>query len=382
MKENFLFTSESVAEGHPDKMCDIVSDSLLDAFIEKDPSSRVALECITKTGFIMICGELTTKAEVDIQKVVREAIKEIGYSARWGFDPENCGVITSISKQSPDIAMGVNSSDKHEQGAGDQGLMFGYATNETKEFMPLPIVLAHKILIKLSELRKSNQIDYLGPDAKSQVTIEYKNFKPNRIHTIVLSSQHSADVNLDVLKKELFEKVIKPVCGDLLDSETVIHINPTGRFVVGGPVGDSGLTGRKIIVDSYGGMGRHGGGCFSGKDPSKVDRSGAYMARYIAKNVVAAGLADRCEIQVSYAIGIAEPISVLVDCFGTNKISEEKIEDAIKKVFSLKPAEIIKALDLKKPVYKKTASYGHFGRDEFSWERLDKINELKKAIEN
>jgi len=381
MKSNFLFTSESVSEGHPDKVCDIVSDSLLDAFIEKDPNSRVALECITKTGFIMVCGELTTKAEVDVQNVVRNAIKNIGYSAKWGFDPENCGVLTSISKQSPDIAMGVDSSENKEQGAGDQGLMFGFACDETPEFMPLPIILAHKILIKLSEMRKSGEIDYLGPDAKSQVTIEYENFKPKRIHTIVLSSQHSAEVELDYLRKELVEKIIKPVCEDLIDSQTIIHINPTGRFVVGGPVGDSGLTGRKIIVDSYGGMGRHGGGAFSGKDPSKVDRSGAYAARYIAKNVVAAGLADRCEIQVSYAIGIAEPISVLVDCFGTNKIPEEKIEEAIRKVFSLKPAEIIKVLDLKKPVYAKTASYGHFGREGFSWEKIDKVDELRKAVE-
>lgn len=380
MKNNFLFTSESVSEGHPDKVCDIVSDSLLDAFLEKDPQSRVALECVTKTGFIMVCGELTTKADVDVQNVVRKAISEIGYSARWGFDPENCGVLTSISKQSPDIAMGVDSVGEHEQGAGDQGLMFGYATNETEEYMPLPIILAHKILIQLSKLRKSGELDYLGPDAKSQATIEYENFKPKRIHTVVVSSQHSADVELDRLRKEIIEKVIKPVCGNLLDSQTIIHINPTGRFVVGGPVGDSGLTGRKIIVDSYGGMGRHGGGCFSGKDPSKVDRSGAYMARYVAKNVVAAGLADRCEIQVSYAIGIAEPISILVDCFGTNKIDEEKIEEAIRKVFSFKPANIIKTLDLKKPVYKKTASYGHFGRDEFSWEKLDKVDELKRVI--
>jgi S-adenosylmethionine synthetase len=381
MKGNFLFTSESVSEGHPDKLCDIVSDSLLDAFIEKDPNSRVALESVTKTGFVMVCGELTTKAEVDVQKVVRDAIKNIGYSAKWGFDPENCAVMTSISKQSPDIAMGVDSSENKEQGAGDQGLMFGYATNETPEFMPLPIVLAHKILIKLSGMRKSGEIDYLGPDAKSQVTIEYENFKPKRINTIILSSQHSAYVDLDYLRKELVEKIIKPVCGEMMDSQTIIHINPTGRFVVGGPVGDSGLTGRKIIVDSYGGMGRHGGGAFSGKDPSKVDRSGAYAARYIAKNVVAAGLADRCEIQVSYAIGIAEPISILVDCFGTNKIPEEKIEEAIKKVFSLKPAEIIRVLDLKKPIYAKTASYGHFGRNCFSWEKTDKIQELINAVQ-
>jgi S-adenosylmethionine synthetase len=381
MKDNFLFTSESVSEGHPDKICDIVSDSLLDAFIEKDPDSRVALECITKTGFIMVCGELTTKAEVDIQNVVRNAIKNIGYSSKWGFDPENCGVLTSISKQSPDIALGVDSSNDKEQGAGDQGLMFGYATNETPEFMPLPIILAHKILIKLSEMRKSGEANYLGPDAKSQITIEYENFKPKRINTIVLSSQHSADVELDYLRKDLVERILKPVCGEMMDSQTIIHINPTGRFVVGGPVGDSGLTGRKIIVDSYGGMGRHGGGAFSGKDPSKVDRSGAYAARYIAKNVVAAGLADRCEIQVSYAIGIAEPVSVLIDCFGTNKIPEEKIEEAIKKVFSLKPAEIIRVLDLKKPIYARTASYGHFGRNEFSWEKTDKVDELKRAIE-
>jgi S-adenosylmethionine synthetase len=379
MKENFLFTSESVAEGHPDKLCDIVSDSLLDAFLEKDENSRVALECITKTGFIMVCGELTTKAEIDIQKVVRDAIKGVGYSSKWGFDPETCGVITSISKQSPDIAMGVDSKDNKEQGAGDQGLMFGYATSETEEFMPLPIVLSHKILIRLAELRKSGQLDYLGPDAKSQVTIEYESSKPKRIHTIVLSSQHAPYVELEYLRKDLVEKVIRPVCGNLLDDKVIIHINPTGRFVIGGPVGDSGLTGRKIIVDSYGGMGRHGGGAFSGKDPSKVDRSGAYAARYVAKNIVAAGLADRCEIQVSYAIGIAEPISILVDCFGTNKIPEDKIENAIKKVFSFKPAEIIRTFDLKKPIYKKTASYGHFGRNIFPWEQLDLVDELRKA---
>ncbi len=382
MKKNFLFTSESVSEGHPDKLCDIVSDSLLDAFIEKDENSRVALECVTKTGFIVVCGELTTKAEVDIQKVVRDSIKEIGYSSKWGFDPQDCAVLTSISKQSADIALGVDVREDKEQGAGDQGLMFGYATNETEEYMPLPIILAHKLLIRLSDLRKSNQIENLGPDAKSQVTIEYENYKPKRIHTIVISSQHSAEVELALLRKELIEKVIKPVCGNMVDGSTIIHINPTGRFVTGGPAGDSGLTGRKIIVDTYGGFGRHGGGCFSGKDPSKVDRSGAYAARYVAKNIVAAGLADRCEIQVSYAIGIAEPISILVDCFGTNKVEEEKIENAIKKVFSFKPANIIKTLNLKKPIYKKTASYGHFGREGFPWENLDKVEELKAAVAN
>lgn len=376
-----LFTSESVAEGHPDKLCDQVSDALLDEFLRHDPDSRVAIECFTKTGFIVVGGEVTSKASFDISDVVRKTIIEAGYdNLKYGFDGNTCGVIVSLSKQSPDIAQGVNADEQKEQGAGDQGLMFGYATNETPEYMPLPIMLAHDLLRKRRELRKEGKFNYLGPDAKSQVTVEYQDGKPKRVHTVVLSSQHDENVSLDYLKQDLIEKVIKPVCGSWMDESTVLHINPTGKFVIGGPVGDAGLTGRKIIVDSYGGYGRHGGGAFSGKDPSKVDRSAAYAARYIAKNIVAAGLAEQCEVQISYAIGIAEPVSVLVNCFGTNKIPEDQIEALVRMHFPLKPADIISHLELKRPIYKKTAVFGHFGRNEpdFKWEKLDKVALLNR----
>ena len=381
--KNYIFTSESVAEGHPDKLCDQVSDTLLDAFLEKDPESRVAVECFTKTGFIVVGGEVTSKAHVDIERVVRKTICDAGYdSGKYGFDGNTCGVMIALSKQSPDIAQGVNanSQTEKEQGAGDQGLMFGYATNETPEFMPLPIVLAHKLMLKRTELRKSGELDYLGPDAKSQVSVEYADGKPLRVRTVVLSTQHDANTSLEKIKEDMIKKVINPVCGKYLDSETVYHINPTGRFVIGGPVGDAGLTGRKIIVDTYGGHSSHGGGCFSGKDPSKVDRSAAYAARYIAKNIVASGLAEKCEVQLAYAIGVAKPVSILVNCFGTNKIDEQIIEKLVWKNFPLKPGEIIRELDLKKPIYAKTAVYGHFGRNEngFSWERLDKVDVLRR----
>ena len=383
-EKDYLFTSESVAEGHPDKLCDQVSDALLDAFLEQDENSRVAVECFVKTGFILIGGEVTSKAHVDVEAVARKTIQEIGYdNLKYGFDGKYCAVQVALSKQSPDIAQGVDSSENKEQGAGDQGLMFGYATNETPEFMPLPIILAHKILQRRTALRRSKEISYLGPDAKSQVTVEYSKGFPKKIHTVVLSTQHDENVSLEKIKKDMIEKVIKPVCGNLLNEKTIFHVNPTGRFVIGGPVGDSGLTGRKIIVDTYGGYGRHGGGAFSGKDPSKVDRSAAYAARYIAKNVVAAGLADKCEVQISYAIGLAEPISIFFNCFGTNKIPEEKIEELVRKYFPLKPADIIRELDLKKPIYKKTATYGHFGRNEpeFKWEKLDKVGILRRETE-
>ncbi len=384
---NYIFTSESVAEGHPDKICDQVSDALLDAYLEKDPNSRVAIECFTKTGFILVGGEVTSKGAVDIENVVRKKIIEIGYdSGKYGFDGNTCGVVIALSKQSSDIAQGVNenSGAQKEQGAGDQGLMFGYATNETPEYMPLPITLAHKIMQKRAESRKKGEIKYLGPDAKTQISVEYRNDRPARIQAVVLSTQHNDDVSLEEIKKDMIEKIIKPVCGNWLDDKTIYHINPTGRFVIGGPVGDAGLTGRKIIVDSYGGQGRHGGGCFSGKDSSKVDRSAAYAARYIAKNIVASGIADKCEIQIAYAIGIAEPVSVHVNCFGTNKISEDKIEELVRKHFPLKPAEIINKLNLKRPIYGKTAVYGHFGRsdNDFTWEKLDKVDVLKEEMRN
>ncbi len=367
------FTSESVSEGHPDKICDQVSDSILDAYLEKDPESKVAVECLVKTGFIMLAGEVTSNAEIDIQKIVRDTIKKIGYTPEAGFDPETCGIITSISKQSPDIAQGVNPG-----GAGDQGMMFGYACKETDELMPLPITLAHKIVKKLSELRKNKEIPFLRPDAKSQITIEYENETPKRIDAIVVSTQH--EENPEDLHKTIKDKVIEPVCKNLMDDNTKIFINPTGNFVIGGPVGDAGLTGRKIIVDTYGGMGRHGGGAFSGKDPSKVDRSAAYMARYIAKNLVAANLCERCEVQISYAIGVKEPTSVLVDTFNTGKINKNTFEKIIREVFDLTPQGIIQTLNLKTPIYAKTAVHGHFGREEFAWEKTDKIDELNEAV--
>ncbi|TCK60721.1 methionine adenosyltransferase [Seleniivibrio woodruffii] len=375
--KKYLFTSESVSEGHPDKIADQISDAILDAMLADDPNSRVACETLVTTGLAVISGEVTTNTYVDIQSTVRETIRQIGYTrAKFGFDADTCGIIITLNKQSPDIAMGVDTG-----GAGDQGLMFGYACDETPELMPMPIMLAHKITKKLSEVRKSGELSYLRPDSKSQVTIEYDGFTPLRVDTVVVSSQHSEDIKMDTLKRDIIEKVIKPVIpSDMLDDNCKYHINPTGRFVIGGPMGDCGLTGRKIIVDTYGGMGRHGGGAFSGKDPSKVDRSAAYAARWVAKNIVAAGLAKRCEIQVAYAIGVAEPVSVMVNTFGTSEVDEKLIEKAVKEVFDLTPKGIMSALDLRKPIYRKTAAYGHFGRNEFSWEQTDKVDALLAAI--
>ncbi|MEK6657981.1 MAG: methionine adenosyltransferase [Nitrospirota bacterium] len=376
---DFLFTSESVTEGHPDKIADQISDAVLDAIIAQDPVARVACETLVTTGLAIVAGEITTNCYVHIPDIVRETIKEIGYTrAKYGFDYETCAVITSIDKQSPDIAMGVDTG-----GAGDQGLMFGYAANETPELMPMPIMLAHKLTRRLSEVRKKDILGYLRPDGKSQVTIEYKNGKPFKVTTVIISSQHSPDITLKEMREDIIEKVVKPVIPkELLDEESIVyHINPTGRFVVGGPQGDTGLTGRKIIVDTYGGVGSHGGGCFSGKDPSKVDRSASYMARYVAKNIVAAGIADKCEVQFAYAIGVADPVSIFVDTFGTGKIPMEKIVKLIRENFKLTPKGMIESLDLRKPIYKKTAAYGHFGRTEpgFTWEKTDRAAALKKA---
>ena len=379
-QKNFLFTSESVTEGHPDKVCDQISDGILDELYKQDPQSRVAVECLTTTGSVHVAGEVTTKGFADVQKIVRDILKDIGYTnPEFGIDYEDAGVWVAIHEQSPDISQGVTEGESKEQGAGDQGMMFGYACNETDVLMPLPIILAHKLTKKLSEVRKSGEIKDLGPDGKSQVTVEYEDGKPKRLEAVVIAQQHLEIISEDELKKEILEKVIKPVCRDYFDENTKVHINATGKFVVGGPEGDTGVTGRKIIVDTYGGMGRHGGGCFSGKDPSKVDRSATYAARYIAKNIVAAGLADRCEVQLSYAIGVAEPTGVFVDTFGTNKIPEEKIVELIKKHFPLKPKDIIDQLDLRRPIYKKTAAYGHFGREDpdFTWEKTDKVDILK-----
>ena len=375
--KKYLFTSESVSEGHPDKMADQISDAILDAMIADDPFSRVACETLVTTGLAVVSGEVTTSTYVDIQSTVRDTIRQIGYTrAKFGFDADTCGIIITLNKQSPDIAMGVDTG-----GAGDQGLMFGYACDETPELMPMPIMLSHKITKKLAEVRKSGELSYLRPDSKSQVTIEYDGYTPLRVDTVVVSSQHSEDIKMDVLKHDIIEKVIKPVIpSDMLDDKCKYHINPTGRFVIGGPMGDCGLTGRKIIVDTYGGMGRHGGGAFSGKDPSKVDRSAAYAARWVAKNIVAAGLAKRCEIQVAYAIGIAQPVSVMVNTFGTAEVDEALIEKAVLEVFDLTPKGIISALDLRRPIYRKTAAYGHFGRSEFSWEQTDKVDALLAAI--
>ncbi len=377
-KKDYFFTSESVTEGHPDKIADQISDSILDSILAQDPIARVACETLVTTGLAFVAGEISTTCYVHIPDIVRETIKNIGYTrAKYGFDYETCSVITSIDQQSSDIAMGVDTG-----GAGDQGLMFGFACNETEELMPLPIMLAHKIAMRLSEVRKNDVLAYLRPDGKSQVTIEYQDGKPFRIDTIVVSSQHSPDVHLKDLKDDIIEKVVKPVLPKaLLDEENIkYYINPTGRFVVGGPMGDTGLTGRKIRVDSYGGVGSHGGGCFSGKDPTKVDRSGAYISRYIAKNIVAAGLADRVEVQLAYAIGVPEPVSILVDTFGTGRVPEENIVPLIRKNFDLTPKGIIEKLNLRRPIYKKTAAYGHFGKNDpdFTWEATDKAAALKR----
>ncbi|MBR7163722.1 MAG: methionine adenosyltransferase [Clostridia bacterium] len=377
-----LFTSESVTEGHPDKISDIISDAILDEILKHDPMGRVACEVTVTTGLVVVVGEITTTANIDIATVVRDCIREVGYDrAKYGFDCETCGVITAIDKQSPDIAMGVD-----REGAGDQGIMFGYACNETEELMPLSISLAHKLTLKLSQTRKSGEIPYIRPDGKSQVTVVYdENDRPVAVDTVVISTQHSENVTQEELKKDIMEKVILPVIpASLLTDDTKYYINPTGRFVVGGPQGDSGHTGRKLIVDTYGGAARHGGGAFSGKDPTKVDRSAAYAARYVAKNVVAAGLADRCELQLGYAIGVADPVSVRVDTFGTAKIPEAKIEALVAKHFDLRPASIIKTLDLRRPIYKQTASYGHFGRTDLDlpWEKTDKAAQLSQEASN
>jgi len=386
MNSNFLFSSESVTEGHPDKICDQISDALLDALLEKDINSRVAIETLTTTGLIVVAGEVTTHAHVDVQKVVRSVVKKIGYDKpEYGFNSDDCSVLVSLHEQSPDISQGVSEGSGlfEEQGAGDQGIMFGYATNETPTLMPLPIYLAHKLTFNLAKLRKSGEVKWLRPDGKAQVTVEYEDGKPKRVHTVVVSTQHDPEVSYDEIKSTLIEKLIKPVCGDWLDDETIFYINPTGKFVIGGPPGDTGVTGRKIIVDTYGGVGSHGGGAFSGKDPSKVDRSASYMARYIAKNLVASGLCDKCEVQLAYAIGVAEPVSIFVNSFSTGKISDEKLVELVKKVFKLKPKEIIEELDLLRPIYLKTAAYGHFGREEpeFTWEKINKVEELKKQAD-
>jgi S-adenosylmethionine synthetase len=380
----YLFTSESVTEGHPDKICDKISDSLLDAYLAQDPRSRVAVETMVKTGFVVCGGEVTSKATIEIPKIVRKAITDIGYTdSSMGFDAETCGVLAAVEQQSPDIARGVDSSANKEQGAGDQGLMFGYAVNETRQLMPMPIDLSHKLARRLTQVRKKNIIEGLRPDGKTQVTVEYDGDKPKRFDAVVVSTQHAEDVKQKTLREAIIEEVIKKTLpAAMIDRKTKFHINPTGRFVVGGPYGDAGLTGRKIIVDTYGGMGRHGGGAFSGKDPSKVDRSAAYFARYVAKNIVASKAASRCEVQVAYAIGVAKPMGVYVTTFGTGVVSDEDIAKAVSRLFDFRPAAITETLDLLRPIYAPTAAYGHFGRTEktFTWERTDRADELRAAL--
>lgn len=384
MGKKYTVTSESVTEGHPDKICDQIADAILDNLLKQDPNTRAAIECLTTTGTVHVSGEITTKGFVDVQKVARDTLKDIGYTnPDFGIDCEDAGVWVSVHGQSPDISQGVTEGEGEDkdQGAGDQGMMYGYASDETEELMPLPIVLAHKLTMRLAYCRKEGVIEGIGPDGKSQVTVLYEDDKPVKVTDIVIAQQHIDDKPEDELRKEIQEHVIKPICGDYIDENTTIHINATGRFVVGGPEGDTGVTGRKIIVDTYGGVGRHGGGAFSGKDPSKVDRSSTYMARHVAKNIVAAGLAKRCELQLSYAIGVAKPTNVNVHCFGTGTVPEEKIQEAVLKVFDLRPKAIIEYLDLKKPIYTKTTNYGHFGRKDpdFKWEDTNKVEELKKA---
>ena len=386
-----FFTSESVTEGHPDKICDQISDAILDAMLEQDPMSRVACETMCTTGLVMVMGEITTKASVDVQEIVRRTVREIGYDrAKYGFDSETCAVISSIHEQSADIALGVDNSaeaksgeNENENGAGDQGLMFGYACNETPELMPLPISLAHKLAMRLTEVRKSGLLSYLRPDGKTQVTVEYEDDKPVRIEAIVVSSQHSADVSLDMIRKDVIANVILPIVpNEMIDDQTKIYVNPTGRFVIGGPCGDTGLTGRKIIVDTYGGYSRHGGGAFSGKDPTKVDRSASYAARYVAKNIVASGAADKCEVQIAYAIGVAKPVSVLVDTFGTAKVDEEKISEFVASNVDLRPSAIISKFDLRRPIYRQVAAYGHVGREDLDlpWEKTDLAEKIKAEL--
>ena len=387
-----LFTSESVTEGHPDKICDQMSDAVLDAILEQDPGARVACETACSTGLVHVMGEITTTCYVDIPKSAREVVREIGYDrAKFGFDCDTCAVLTSIDEQSPDIAMGVDKSfeakadgsDELDNGAGDQGMMFGFACDETAELMPLPISLAQKLAMQLTKIRKDNTVTYLRPDGKTQVTVKYVDDKPVHIDAVVVSSQHSDEVSLETIRQDVIREVLAPVLpAELYDNDTVVYVNPTGRFVVGGPQGDSGLTGRKIIVDTYGGWGRHGGGAFSGKDPTKVDRSAAYASRWVAKNIVAAGLAKRCEVQLAYAIGVAQPVSVMVNSFGTGVVSDEKLAEAVRKVFDLRPAAIIKALDLRKPIYRQLAAYGHMGREDLgvAWEKTDRVEALKEAI--